>query len=318
MALKVDLSGVKSFLFEKGEKIALVGCLVGMGLLVGIGVLNGMGAKHVPGTNMTYPEYLTKLARELRTKQDGGETVEIKQDTNKHGPDWDRMVSTFNPSRYFEMQDRVATKRLNPRAVGILADEKNFQMDYIRGVYLAYDIQPQFKSATVVKDPKAAPVQPKNPFGFFQRQPKPAPNQPGQGLAPVITVQPKRMVVVNAVFPLEQQLEEFRKSFRLMTQAELFQTKDLPRFLGINVMKAEIIPGQPPVWTPLLRHNYQQDRLEVDPNLMATLREAIFDDTQVFVSAVQGLTMPLPKIGSLPIGVTYPEVRLPTILQTLD
>ena len=48
MALKPDLSGVKSFFFEKGEKVGMIACVAAAVALVGYGLMGGVGASTNP------------------------------------------------------------------------------------------------------------------------------------------------------------------------------------------------------------------------------------------------------------------------------
>ena len=43
MAVKLDLSGVKSFFFEKGEKVGMFACAAVALVLIGYGMMGGMG-----------------------------------------------------------------------------------------------------------------------------------------------------------------------------------------------------------------------------------------------------------------------------------
>src|SRR5262249_37030671 len=55
---------------------------------------------------------------------------------------------------------------------------------------------------------------------------------------PARFLRPVRMVVVNASFPYEKQLQEFKRALRYNSLSELFaNTKDLPEFEGFNVQR---------------------------------------------------------------------------------
>lgn len=310
MGLKVDLSGVKSFFVEKGERVGMFACLIAAGVLVGYGVMNGLGAKAVPGSTRTYSDSFKGRVDELRAKQNSGEQISSSESTN-FSKDWGTAKPDFLWYPLSDRSDRTNNKRINPRALAPLVDPeaKQIQMDYVRGSYFAYDINQQFKTATVIKDAAKDPKAGKG-FNPFQVLPgsRPAANV---AVAPVITVQPLRMVTVHAVFPLSDQIQEFRKSFRMLSDYELFMAKDLPKFVGLNVMKTEVVPGKAPVWTPLVM-DAGNEKLEVDPALMAMLRQAILDDTpqQNAHALIQGLAMPLPKLATLPPGNVFPKLEV--------
>src|SRR5262245_42708230 len=119
------------------------------------------------------------------------------------------------------------------------------------------------------------------------------------------------MVVVDTIFPLADQLEEFRRALRLTHVSELFTTQDWPRFLGLNILKFESTPGQPdaePTW--LVRH--EGDKVILDPALQSLLREAILDESLSGAQFVfQGLVMAHPKMIAPPLGIRdYPKPEL--------
>ncbi len=301
MALKVDLSGVKTFFFERGEKIGMIACVAAAAVLVGYGVMSGMG------TSTPYPAAFKATSKDLRDKMEAGQPIApLASSGFPTGPFEPQKPGDFWGS-FFHTGDLNNTKRLNPRALAVRADpeKKQIQIDYIRGPYFAYEIDKLKKNATTIKDAKGAVPLTKGKFG-----------EKGGTLTPVTVVQAKRMLVVNCVFPLTEQLEEFRKAFRMANQAELFASRDLPRFLGINVEKCEMTPGKEPVWTPLITSSTDAngvDKLDIDPALMDMLREAIWDEQFASVGALfafQGLVMPLPKRATLPLQQSYPKAAL--------
>src|SRR6185295_10225639 len=91
---------------------------------------------------------------------------------------------------------------------------------------------------------------------------------------------------------------------------------DLPRFLGLKVLKYAYIPGQPePVTSWLLDYDEKTGKAEASPALQAVLREAEFDEHLAGAPfAFQGLVMPTPKMStSAPVQdglVEYPKAEL--------
>ncbi len=308
MALKVDLSGVKTLFFERGEKIGMIACLAAAVVLVGYGVMSGMGAKST-SSGVPYTTAIENHTKRARGELQRGQEVPSVPPSNYTATYPYERPNFLQGSLYQTYEDTTNTKRLNPLALNVRSDPKFFQMDYVRGAYFKHDINHQFKTATVIKDAKVAV--PVKGFGNF-----PGGKNANAILQPVKAVEPKRMLVVNAVFPLTEQLEEFRKKFRMQHPAELFASNDLPRFLGINVMKCEMTPGKEPVWTPLIFSSFdnakQTEKIDIDPALMQMLREAYFDETLGAGApfAFQGLVMPLPLLATLPLGQTYPKVDL--------
>lgn len=313
MARKIDLTGVKSFFLEKGEKVGLLACVGAAAVLIGYGVMHGMSAKTVGSSSDTYPSAIERAGRDARAKQERGE--ELPSATTIAVVPWNEQPPNEFPwTRLQEQSDRANNKRTNPRALAPLADPegKYVDMKYVSGTYYALDVNQQQKIANVPgagEEPKG-PAIPK--FFPFNKQPQQAKTTTIQ--QPFVTVQPMRMVVVHTVFPLQSQLDEFRKAFRMMNLHDLFQSGDLPKFVGMNIMKAEVAAGKPAVWTPLIVDR-GGDKLEVDPAILAMFRQALLDDTPspVNYAMIQGLTMPLPKRAGIPPSDAYPAVDLQAI-----
>lgn len=315
MGMKVDLSGVKSFFFERGEKVGMIACaVVGLGLF-GYGIVGGFGAKSAPG-GKSYPDAIKTEVASIQSKlSEGSEVEDFPDPTPKDGIEWKAIRLPFKQGQMFTHTESQHTKRTNPRALAALADAegKHIQMDYIRGTIFAYDVNLQKQTATVVKDAMQMKDFKKPGFPLQKQPPMPKGMQGMNAQEPLTTVQPVRMLVVNAVFPMRDQINEFRKAFRMMHEGELFLTpQDLPRVVGMNVWKTEVVPGQPSQWKPLVVNNFEADRLEVDPALMSILREAKFDEEPSLLShaMVQGLVMPLPSLTPLTNSGSYPKVEL--------
>jgi hypothetical protein len=91
-------------------------------------------------------------------------------------------------------------------------------------------------------------------------------------------IMPVRMAIVVASFPWKQQLEEYRKALQLESIENLVAANAKPQFLGFEVERAEVWPGQlKPQWVPidLLRYytplalltgkRWQEDNPKLDP-----------------------------------------------------
>ena len=65
----------------------------------------------------------------------------------------------------------------------------------------------------------------------------------GGALRPVKIMKPARIVVVTAVFPWKEQMEEYRRKLHYGTMPELLaKPEDMPRPLGLNVYRWEVKP----------------------------------------------------------------------------
>jgi hypothetical protein len=313
---KVDLSGVKNFFFEKGEKLGMFACLAAALGLVAFGIIGGLGAKTVPNSRDTYAEAINRETEKMKASLAAGQPVAPLEKKN-WGAEWALAKSDFAQGNLFQITDTVNDKRRLPRGLGIRndPDKKQIQLNYIAGTAMVYDINanPKVKTATVIKTDNPNLKVPGGPKGFQMRPPVGAAGQ-GAGLTPVIALRETRMVVVDAVFPLSDQLEEFRRALRMSHVAELFDKRDLPRFLGLRVHKIEMTPGQPDVQSWLLDYDHKTEKVEVAAPLQNLLREAIFDDQLAgALFAFQGLVMPQPKMSTPllpPNDFTYPKADL--------
>jgi len=163
MAMKPDLSGVKSFFFEKGEKLGMFACAAAAVGLIGYGLMGGIGAN-----TGGYASSIKGSAQQIRISMDKGHPTP-PADTGKkadYSDKWPVMASDFPQGSLFPTQDTANyMKRLNPKAMGILAfdpKKKHFQMTYINGTYQAYDISHSAgKFAVTIRPPTTNTPPPK-------------------------------------------------------------------------------------------------------------------------------------------------------------
>lgn len=308
--IKVDLSGVKTFFFEKGDKLALVVCLATAGLLVGYGVLSGMGARTAPNSNnKTWGDHYAVIAKDLQNRVRKGEG-EIPAITITYpDPKWVPTRPSDEPfARLFEIGDMNNIKRLNPKVLPprnrVDDKERDVQMNYIRGTYFGYEVDHGNSAIWVVKD--AAPAAPVGGVPAMKKKDLMAAKKES---TPTVVTRPVRMVVVHMAFPLRQQLIEFQNAFRMRHLAEVAEKKeDLPRFLGMNIWKTEV-SGDKVDWKPMVVYNPKTEKIEIGETTRHILREALYDDENIanvtFPYLIQGLAMPLPKLAILPLDVNH-------------
>jgi hypothetical protein len=314
---KVDLSGVQQFFIDKGDKIALGLCVLAMVLLVTMGVLDAASVRTAPNSTKSYAETMQSAAKTLEDKVRHAPLDEKRSEDPaakfvEQRWRWDLSNLAFSFAKLFDMADSGSSKRLNPRVVSVLTGPESIDMKYIPGCYFAYDLNAaKGKQTIVVFQPEANGANPAPQIGpngkkmvEFQGQ-------------PAIVTRPMRMVVVNCVFPMREQLIEFQNAFRMQSQGELFLSKDLPHVLGINILKREVpASGKDGDYKPFVFAKQNKDtgeiEVEVNDSLRKLFREALLDDENLALYSpflLQGLTMPLPRLAILPTG-QYPPVKL--------
>lgn len=135
---------------------------------------------------------------------------------------------------------------------------------------------------------------------------------------------PTRMVVVNASFPYQAQLDAFRRALRLNSVQDLLKEKEsIPQFLGVNVQRRELRPGinlkEDEGWEDLDTDKDRGQRwttyswlirraVEVEPEEDRYTKTVIFNKL---------LVMPRPKLGRDDAYAKYPDLKLPTIDATV-
>lgn len=299
--MKIDMSNVKQFFFEKGEKVGLIGCTAIMVLVVAYALYSGMSSR---GTD-TGKEWDKAIIEASNSLQQRIRSATLS-DSDKPGPvnivdfQWRTVMSAYSYLSMFPMPDKAFTKKLNPYIMPIMTgeDEKLFQLNYYATGTYAYKIDPTARKATVI----FGGVQP----GFV---PKGAAGQPQQtgGMGNLAKqVRPTRMVVVHAKFPMKEQVEEFRKALRYASLNELLAHRDeLPKPIGLEVSRCEILPDGTPVkqangtiWIPLFR--FEKGVVKLAPAIKDMLRKMLVDDEQSHLAAhyvFPGLVTPLPKLA---------------------
>jgi hypothetical protein len=297
---KVDLSGLKPILLQYGDKAALGLCAVFSVLLIGMGLLNARSA-----SRSDYAADIKRAGDDLDRRIQGAELP--KADPEKLAAldptlyDWKYYEPRFLPSAYINLPENPDTKRRNPVVSVMNEGADHFQLNYIRGLYHCYALNPTNSTVDVFGTAPAA--------GGAAAAPPPG---AGGGTRELVkAVEPVRMVVVSTVFPMRDQVEKFRQAFRLGTQQELFALKDvLPRPLGVDVYRYEVMPdGTDGSKTPLYLHDPRQDSVEVAKPIAELLRRAMLDEETLAgldPILVGGLVTPVPLLAN----VRYPKLKL--------
>lgn len=299
MAKKIDFAALKqrfnAYMFEKGERVGLAICAGLAVLLVSLGVWNGLTSSR-PEVGSSWQQVLNERARSVA---DGVRTAQLSQE-ERDGPKikggkiqrdpWFVVLPSFLGGPWIALIETGDTKRRNPNIIAVDTSDKRIQMDYIRGGYQSY--------VTDGKSEKVTKLVPRA--------------KASSGSAKLLTtLRAQHMVVVHAVFPLNEQLEEYRIALRLPSMEELKAKKEnLPSPLGLNVYRCEILPnGQPTPWTHLFRHNPEKQVVEIADRIDAVVRSTHFDTemNQYYLPYLHyGLDTPLLKMAN----ARYPRVNL--------
>lgn len=332
MAKKPDLSAVKDFLFNHGEKVALGVCAFIAIVLGGLKLWDAAGAGYA-SNGKPWKLAFDEAKNGVQTKLAGNLPVPVikEDDMDPEKYKWRFRPTDYQQAKYMEVPEVKDTLRRNPAAMTIVNDPAKIRLDYVRGLIFTHEIDELNHTVQGMESPTGAV----GPMGQPMPVPMPMPGGPRgkKGLAgkdPVILPerlkkgQPSKFIVVHAVFPMKKQVEEFAAAFKLLSQKELFDNReDLPRIVGINVVRFELDrPGGQAVGKPEVIINQGPNGLQVQKALEKMLRESMYDEScaEAFASYIfAGLTMPLPKLayGEYPRfkfdgwDVTWPDDAAP-------
>lgn len=312
MARKIDWSGWKEFFFNHGEKIALGACAF-LALFLGTwDILGAWSARWTDG-GKTWVQAFQERIDAIKTGMTNAAMPKADTsllDEGRFG--WKKIGSHHVPSPYsiFKIENDI-DKRQNPRVLPIRSEEKNIRMVCITGLVFKHDYGYKLNQRVVygLVPTNVEEVGPMPPPLKGPKQPK------GVGVQAVIPPfvhvgQPQRMVVVHAVFPMKQQVVEFQKALRMASQDEMFvkSPDDLPRPVGIDVLRHEVLPNGTTKVTLLLGRD--KDGLKVNVELEKLLREAIYDERSPEVLKEwiwAGFMTPMPKLANR----SYPKFDIP-------
>jgi hypothetical protein len=272
---KIDLSGVKEYLFQKGERVGLAVC-GGIALLLIV-----MGLMKVGSAGASY-------AKDFKTIRDPldralGQTASFEVPKKVKTPfSWDEEPP--RPIEYTVLSvapDAPDNKSRNPDILPIPDDAEHMSAYFIKGGIYAYDAD---KSNLVVSKAKK----------------------------PIFNVEPVRMIVVTAVYPMRLLWQEYHQQLNYIAQAEL-DKDDQPKPLGLIVDRREVkADGKATEWENV--YWVKDDKVEMPERLSEFFRRMVVEpDNQEALKnhAMRGLTMPLPRLATL--NLKYPQITFKDI-----
>lgn len=329
MAKKPDLTKVKTFLFQYGEKVALGACLAVALLVLVMGLIGAAGSGSENGK--PWEKALRDAANNLQGRIASAQTTEmppeVKAQLDPALYDWKPVESNFHPSQLVALPERPDTFRRNPQILPL--DAKQIQVSLVRSGAFYYDVAKGRQIWTIKGGTGGAMPGGSTPPGLTPPIAPPGggftpssgmPGATGGGPQLVKAMRPERVVLVRALFPMKKQIEEYKIAFRLKSQGELFSThKDsLPHPLGLLVWRYEVLPGGkagPNV--QIYGFDAKSGRTTIAPHVDGLLREAYYDETEINVYRHQlhpGLATPLLRLAN----GKYPKVELPGITAETD
>jgi hypothetical protein len=300
MAKKPDFSALKPILFQYGDKAVLALSVIATVLLITMGLLSAKNASSVD-----WADQIKSAGNALEQKLQSAPIPDpdparvAALEVSKYR--WDPFTSSFVSGPFIHLGETPDIKRRNPLVLPVKEGEDYFQLDYVKGLYFDYGIDTRAQTVEVFAPTSAGGAGP-------AAAPPNAANQPGAQKDLVKAAEPVRMVLVRGVFPMRDQLEQFKMAFRLNSQSELFTSKDLPRPLSVDVYRYEVLPdGKLGTKTPL--YLYTKDTVEVAAPIKEVLRRAMFDEEGLngldpYLHA--GLLTPIPLLAN----VSYPKLML--------
>ncbi len=144
MAKKLDLSGVKDFLFRYGERVALFTCIAVAVLLVVWGLAGATG----PGTpnGKGWGETILMESKNLKAKIPEGDEADVDQQkvavlAKAETSSWDVLNPRAKPGPYMNVSENLDTRRMNPMILAVLPEKEFFQFDYIFRGHEGYELR---------------------------------------------------------------------------------------------------------------------------------------------------------------------------------
>jgi len=290
---KLDLSSVKQMLINKGERLGLAICAVVALALVGLGLAKAASSG---GTNWAQQlKQKTDLVKESVAK--GNPSVEpiVNPPLDELVPPWPETKATFVPNAWSVNPDRSGKQRINPVLVNIAAksdDPKQIQADVIFGGVYHNELDLRFNQ---VKGYSA-----------------------GQTTAPIAYMEPMRLIVVQSIFPMREQVYEYSRALGI--PMNLLGKENMPHPLGLDVVKMEIVANKDGTWKLLSEKQiYEVDAKDKwlakpkaeNKELVRFLKEMVVDTRAAqalgsYAYPEGGLAMPLPLLAN----GSYPPIKL--------
>jgi len=290
----LDTAKIKEFLFQKGERLGL-GAAAGISLLLLVLAFVGITTRPPSATGaQTWSEAFAGLAKKTQQLISGSRPPEPGKGANQPigviPPPAIVRAGDFPPLVAFPPPE--SNKKTNP---GILTvsnqindDARDIQVDPMRAPTLAYDVNFQDQKIWAA------------------------------GGQPVKYLEPKRMVIVTAAFPYQEQLKLFAEALQFNKIEDLLKNKDrdVPHFLGLNIWRSEVVPGakEDQNLVQLYMYNPEKQQTVVHPPLDLFLRRMVIDSNnpaQLAGSLGPNMVTPLPFLASVtPDGAAYPKLKL--------
>ena len=321
MAKKINLNGAKEFLFQHGEKVALGTCGF-LALLFGVmGLMDALSAGRSPDSGKAWADELKSQHDRIQMSMTSAEIPKLSADAREalkpEGYAWNNVPSGYVPQPYINIPDVANDKRQNPRALAIKKNSdkgpRYQQLDYVPALVFAYEKLPTKQELRILE------------LGGGGGPAFPAPGLAKKGMAGgggaggnnhfLKKGDPRRMVVGHLVVPLKEQVQEFQRALKYLSQKEMFDAprEDLPSYIGFDLWKIELLPnGEPAKKDPdvlVWCNGLPPKAPTISDKLKNFLKAAVFDERSAaalepFVHT--GLTMPLPELA---FG-SYPPVSL--------
>lgn len=300
MKFKLDTAALKQFMFEKGERVGLIACTVIMVLVVGYALYSGLSSR---GTEKGEPWDVAINKAADRLKQNIAAVTLKEEDLTAKVPkaenfNWWPVPYTGQFLQLFPAPDKRNNKKLNPFVLQIMTgdEDKLWQLNYYACGTFMYNIDPANKKATVILGAGGD----KGGAGGM----KIGGAAQGGNLSNIAkNVRPTRMVVVSAIFPMRDQLEEYRNALRYASVEELLSHRDeLPKPIGLDVQRSEALPGGK--WTPyapLFSVDKNGKPIAKSPVIKDMMRRMLVDEDEPQLAAqyiFPGLVTPMPKLAN--------------------
>lgn len=337
----LDLGKLKELMLEKGERIALIVVAALTVLILFAGVFGPMAPSTSPPANAGGPSWPTAITAKVdimkkkikdsvpdesqipkvkkvldpriafastlamlapRTGVGQCYAVAARVHVNKPAPHEGDYNIEDNPEfallyPLFNPDTDIPSERVNPvilpMRTTVDGNLREVQIDYFPAPALVYDIdfvKKQF-NAVVAGDNKGV-------------------------ASPVVTLDPKRMVVVSMTFPIKEQLELFQNALRYPSVKQMLEKGESPRFLGLNVWRSQVgADGNETKPVPLYQYDDKEEKTMVrSEELDALFRKMKVDeDNPKQWAAYFGPNMvtPVPALATVHAGEAgYPALRL--------
>jgi hypothetical protein len=268
---KIDLSGIKDFMFHKGERLGLAVCGVIALLFLVLGLMK------VASAGATYGKDFETLRTQLERKIGETGTLVTPKPPEQPAFSWrPQSPRPLDSTAWGVIGEPTDTWSRNPEIIAIADDAEHLSVKFIKGGAFTYDVD-------------------KGKVALSKASKK-----------PIFNVEPVRMVVVQAIFPMKLEWQEYHQQLNYHPQAEL-EKEDQPRALGIIVDRREVkADGKTTEWEPVYWVD-KEDKVQMPDRLSSFFKKMVVDqDNKVALEKylMRGLTTPLPKLAN----VTYPPM----------